>query len=128
MLLRGVVVFLSFSRVELVSVKRRALRRGVWFRILGRVERGVVDLTIRCVDRVRSNTLANVIGRILQKLFDAMKNRVERLMDKVGQPLAAKLSQIARDWGHKGAWKWAFNPGFIRYLTVLRVNDSHYFR
>ena len=118
---------MSFSRVELVSVRRSAVRRGVWFRVLSRVERGVVDLTIRCVDRVRSPTLAGVIGRVLAKLADAMRGRVERLMETVGCPLAARLSEFARAWGHRDAWKWACDAGFIRYLTVLRMNNSFYF-
>ena len=124
---KGVVVSLSFSRVELVSIRRRAVRRGVWFRVLSRVERGIVYLTIRCVDRVRSPTLAGVIGRVLAKLADAMRSGVERLMETVGRPLAARLSEFAQAWGHRDAWKWTCDVGFIRYLAVLRMNDSFYF-
>ena len=107
-----------FSRAELISVRRRALRRGVWFRVLGRVERGVIDLTIRCVETIRSPTLAGVIRRVLNKLADAMRGRVERLMGTVGRPLAARLSEVAQAWGNASAREWAFDLGLIRYLTI----------
>jgi len=36
----------------LVKVKKIALRRRVWFRCLDRVERGIIDLTVQCVDSI----------------------------------------------------------------------------
>jgi len=42
------------SRRDLVWTKRKAIRGRVWFRVLERVERAMVDLAIRCVDSVRS--------------------------------------------------------------------------
>lgn len=113
---------MSFSRVELVSVRRRAVRRGVWFRVLSRVERGVVDLTIRCVERVRSPTLAGVIGRVLAKLAEVMRSGVERLMETVGCSLARRIAKLAVSWGLLEAEKWASDKGFIKYLTIMGMN------
>ena len=103
---------------RLVEVKRVALRRGVWFRALDRVERGVLDLIIRCVDRIRSAMLAKVVMAILIKLKLAMESMVERMVRVVGRSLAQKVSRIAVSWGNRSASKWAEDPGFARYLAV----------
>jgi hypothetical protein len=103
---------------RLVEVKRAALRRGVWFRALDRVERGVLDLTIRCVDRIRSARLAKIVTAILIKLKLAMESVVDRMVRTVGFSQARKISGIAVSWGNRSASKWAEDPGFARYLAV----------
>lgn len=119
---------LLFSRRGLASVRQRALRKGLWFRVLDRVERAIVDLTIRCVERVRSSKLARILVKIVSKLEDAMKSRVERLMDEVGCLLAQKLSRIALNWGNKSADRWSDDPGFIQYLTIMQMNTPRMFQ
>jgi len=56
------------SSEKLVKVKQLALRRRVWFRVLSRVERGVLDLTVRYVNNVKSALLAKVLTAIMEKL------------------------------------------------------------
>ena len=112
------------TRGMLVSVRRVAMRKRVWFRALGRVERGIVSLTIRCVDRIRSVRLAMILKAIVDKLKLAMRSRVERLMDAVGSSLAQKIAEIAVSWGNLEAVKWVSDRGFIRYLTVMEMNRS----
>ena len=46
------------SKAQLITLKLRALRDGVWFKALIRIDRKLVDLTIRVVGSVRSATLA----------------------------------------------------------------------
>ena len=79
---------------SLTVIKRKAVRRGVWFRTLTRSERGIVDLTVRIVKTIRSRLLMNVIERIVTKLQKAMESNVVRLMREVGQPLARKLQML----------------------------------
>ena len=112
----------SLCRADLIKVRTRAVRRGVWFRALSRVERAEIDLTIRVAERVRSFLLARVLDSILRKLFEAMEGRVSRLTREIGMPLARKLSVIARSWGCKSADSWAENPGFIRFLAINYMN------
>lgn len=38
----------------MTKIKTRAIQKGVWFRMLNRVERVRIELTIRIVKRVRS--------------------------------------------------------------------------
>ena len=119
---------ISLSRAELVRVRRMAVRRGVWFKVLSRIERLQVDLTIKVVERVRSLMLARALRSILKKLFEAMESRISRLMREVGLPLARRLSVIAENWGYRYAEKWVNDPGFIKFLAVTYMNTPALFR
>lgn len=116
------------SRDKLIKVRSKALRSGVWFRVLSRVEHVQIDLTIRLVEKVRSFLLAKVLRSILKKLFEAMESMVWRLMRNVGLPLARKLSVIAKSWGYKPAESWADDLGFIKFLAVRYMNTSRLYR
>ena len=111
------------SRDVLVRVRLRAVRKGAWFRVLSRLERGLLDLTLKVTDKIRSRTLAEAVGSVVKKLLGALESKVDRLIREVGVPLAEKISKIARRWGNKNAHKWAENKAFIQYLTIVRMND-----
>src|SRR5438046_2238558 len=53
---------------ELAQLRRRSLRKGVWFQQLTKVERGIVDLTLRCVQSVRSRMLERMLREFTRKL------------------------------------------------------------
>jgi hypothetical protein len=118
----------QLGKSELAGIKARALRRGVWFRVLTRGERVQIDLTIRVVKRIRSFFLARVVAPIVVKLLDAMESKVTRLMREVGPALAQKLSRIAQNWGNSSAVSWIADPGFGRYLTVMYMNTPCVFK
>jgi hypothetical protein len=103
---------------RLADAKKAAFRRGVWFRVLSRVERGVVDLTMRYVDDIKSAMLAKVLTAILDKLQLAMESMVDRLVRTVGVSLAQKMSGLAVGWGNCSASAWALDRGFARYLAL----------
>jgi len=86
------------------------------------VERGIVNLTIRCVEEVRSVKLAMIVTAIVDKLEEAVRSRVERLMETVGSSLARAIAEIAVSWGNVEAVKWASDRVFIRYVTVMEMN------
>jgi len=117
-----------FSRMNLALIQKKALRKKVWFKSLSRVERGLVSLTIRCVDRVRSSKLAAMLRNIVERLEEALRSRVERLMVEVGWPSAQKLAYLAGCWGNLDASNWAFDAKFARYLTIVCMNDSGVFK
>jgi hypothetical protein len=118
----------SLSRSELVKLRVKARRRGVWFKILTRVERGLLDLAIKVVEKVRSLVLARSLISVVKKLTNAMESEVTRLMRTVGRRLAQKLSEIAQEWGNKVACLWAVDLDFIQYLAVMEKNLSPIFR
>jgi len=109
-------------RSEVIRIKAKALRRGVWFRALTRLERAFVDLAIKVVERVRSCLLQRVMSSVLCKLEEAMESKVRRLMHEVGGSLAHKLSQIAQEWGNESAIHWEKDSGFLQYLTITCMN------
>ena len=106
----------GLSGKSLSEVKKIALRRNVWFRSLSRVERGIIDLTVRYVDNVKSSKLAKVLTAIISKLESAMESTVDRLVRVMGLPLARKISEIAVSWGNQLASLWANDLSFARFL------------
>jgi hypothetical protein len=102
----------------LTQTKKLALRQGIWFRILSRIERGVIDLTVKYVNNIKSAKLAKVVTAIMEKLQSAMESIVDKLVRTVGLPLARKISNIAVSWGNNLASRWADDRSFARFLVV----------
>lgn len=116
---RGVRSIVSgiLSIGRLADAKRVALRRGVWFKLLNRVERGVVDLTTRYVGNIKSTTLAKVLMAIIDKLTHVIESNVDRMVRTIGEPLSQKISSLAVSWGNSSASSWAGDRGFALYLA-----------
>ena len=112
-----------FTRDFLSRLRRRALRRGVWVRVLDGVERGILSLTCRLVDRVESEVLGVVLVGIVDKLREAMKSEFVRLMEIFGLDRVREIVRLALKWGNESSVDWARDLGFVRYLTILKVND-----
>jgi len=89
----------------LLDLRTRSLRKRVWYRALDRIERGLVDLTIRWVDNVRNSTMARVLLRILGKLVQALEHGMAQVLT-VGRELALKASELAVRWGNTQAYTW----------------------
>ena len=47
----------KLSVKNLLEVKKLALRRKTWFRSLSRIERAIIDLTVRYVENIKSTKL-----------------------------------------------------------------------
>lgn len=116
------------NRVELTNIKKRALRHGVWFKVLSRIERIQIDLTIKIVDKVRSTFLAKILRPIITKLLNAIESPVKRLIRVVGISLAQKISTVGKKLGCKSAKKWAKDQGFLQFLTVIYMNTPKLYR
>jgi hypothetical protein len=106
----------------LVKIRTKAIRKGVWFRVLNRAERAQIELTVRVVKRVRSLLLIKVLTSLMTKLLTAFESKVERFARKVGRHLARKLGLIAQSWGNVSAFVWKTECKFVRYLAVLHMN------
>jgi hypothetical protein len=108
---------------KLAGLKIRALRKRVWYRVLNRIERGLLDLTIRWVDNVRSRRLTEMLLRILVKLARAMEQGIARVL-LVGRELALRASVLAVQWGNVEAYSWRLDRGFWLGITKeFRRND-----
>ncbi len=113
----------TLSVNELLRIKIFALRRRVWYRVLSRVERGVLDLTIRYIEAVKSKVLAEVLTAIVQKLKQATESIIDKMVKTVGIPLAGKVSELAVSWGNFQAKMWAVDLQFAAFLTVMQKNS-----
>ncbi len=107
------------TRQSLMKIKTRALRRRVWFKVLSRVERGIVDLTIRCVEKIRSPILARVVLDIVRKLLKNLESKFLENVNKAG-------SAIALGWGNISASSWKHDSGFIRFHGINAVNSRDF--
>src|SRR2546422_5817834 len=93
------------TREILVGLKTRGLRRRVWYRALDRMERGLVDLTIRWVDKVRSGRMTETLMRILEEIAQALETGGGRVLGR-GKVQAARASELAVGWGNGSAFYW----------------------
>jgi hypothetical protein len=117
------------NREVLAKLKTIAVRRGLWFKALSTVERAIVDLTIRVVERVRSSVLKGVLKAIASKIVETLKAKSfrERAI-VIGRALAERLVRIAERLGNKRAREWAEDPSFVMYLGVSWLNTPPIFR
>ncbi len=111
---------------QLIKSKMRAIRSGVWFKALQRIDRVLIDLTIKVTDTIRSAKLANSILMLTNKLESAMESRFSRAIREVGLPLAQKLSSIAKKLGNTSAKDWIHDSDFAVYLAVMQINNKYF--
>jgi len=116
----------QLTRETLARTKRKALRKRIWFRVLTKLERGILDLTIRCVERVRSPLLERSLTTILSKLSDAPEKGYLYVVEKIGRPLAAKISSMAKSWGNESAQDWWRDLALIRYLGATTTSTMRF--
>lgn len=115
----------EFDSVFLLRMRRAALRKGVWFKVLDSAERAMLSLVPKCMCKPRSPKLIDMLARIIVKVKETLKSKIDSLISQVGKPLARRLSRIALNWGHKTAGEWADDEGFSRYLAVENMNKTH---
>jgi hypothetical protein len=109
---------------QLVKLRLKAVRAGVWFRALPRIDRVLVDLTIKVASKIRSATLAKNLLAVIRKLEELLASKLEQTITKIGFPIAYKLSLLAQKWGNANAKEWAKDVNFARYLAVMDLNGK----
>src|SRR5712691_5858663 len=111
------------TRDVLIRLKTRGLRRRLWYSTLSRMERGLVDLTIRWVDKVRSGRMAETLLRILVKLALALETGMGRVLGR-GRVLALRASSLAVGWGNRQAYAWGYDEPYALALGLGRVTTA----
>jgi hypothetical protein len=106
----------------LLKLKSKAIRAGVWFKALPRIDRVLVDLTIRVAENVRSALLAKSIFAVVGKLEGLLESKFHRLVRTIGCSLAEKLSCVAQGLGNFSAKSWASDRSFALYLAIMHTN------
>jgi hypothetical protein len=115
---------LQFDKKQLINLKTKALRSGAWFRALKRIDRVLIDLTIKVVDNIRSSTLAKSILMLTNKLERVMKSPFSRRLEKIGLSLAQKISLEGQKIGHPSAISWASDSSFAFFLAMMQINNN----
>jgi len=109
------------NRAQLVKLKAKAMRAGVWFRALPRIDRVLVDLTIKVTENIRSSHLAKSIFAVVDKLEGLLESSFFKSLRLIGRPLSEKLSLIAQKLGNVSAKTWAFDSSFAVFLAVMTM-------
>jgi len=109
------------NRMQLLQFKHKAMRAGVWFKALLRIDRVLVDLTIKVAENIRSIQLAKSIFAVVGKLEGLLESSVLKSLRVIGRPLAEKVSLIAQKWGNASAKAWATDQSFAFFLAVMHT-------
>ena len=111
------------TRQSLMKVKTRAMRQKVWFKTLSRVERAIIDLTIECVEKVRSKILAGTVLTIVSKVLEFLEESFMTRAERVGRKIAERLCVICEKWGNDVYSTWKCDECFINFLGVNALNS-----
>ncbi len=112
----------STKTSELPGLRRRALRKGLWFKILSSVERGLVNLTIKYVKEPRSPMLISALSEIVTRIVDAVKSTYLFVLESIGRPIATQRATAALSWGNRQANEWLSDRAFWRFLGLSARN------
>jgi hypothetical protein len=99
------------------------LRQRVWFRALSKVERAIVDLTIKCVEKVRSVVLAGTISAIVGKILQFLEEDFMTKAERFGSEIVERVCAVAKKWGNTACSAWSYDRYFIRFLGVNALNS-----
>ena len=112
------------TRQGLAKTRIRALRQRVWFKALSRVERNIIDLTIRCVEKIKSRILARIVSNIIAKILKTLKPSFLEGTMRIGRRIADEICRIAEKWGNTHASIWKHDSDFACFLGVVAVNQA----
>jgi len=98
------------------------MRAGVWFRALPRIDRVLVDLTIKVTENIRSTHLARSLFAVVDKLEGLLESSVLKSLRLIGRPLAEKISLTAEKLGNASAKNWAVDSSFAFFLAIMHTN------
>lgn len=113
----------TLERKELIKLKLKALRSGVWFKALKRIDRALIDLTLKVSNEVHSHTLAKALLSVATRVQNALRNRISHVVDKIGFRFARQLSLIAEKMGNTAAKTWRTDPSFAKFLAIMYINN-----
>ena len=117
-----------YTRGFLASLRAKAVRQHVLHSALDRLERGILFLSTRYVDKVSSVVLYGQLKVIVTKLVEALTSGYRRHLEDYGfDRLAAIVSQALR-LEYSRALDWMGDLGFAEYLTVIDMNQPNGFR
>lgn len=117
--------FSFMDRASLIRLRLSAIRAGVWFRRLPRIDRVLVELTIRVARaKILGASLIHRLFAVVSKLKGLLENKLSLMIKQYGVPLANKICCLAQKWGNVTAKAWVDDLEFARYLAALKLNSN----
>ena len=110
----------ELNKSLLIRIKHKAIRLKIWYK-LNNIERTIIDLTIKCVDKIKSKELKNVILKILNKIKEIFENDFLNKIYENGLKEIIKIIKIAYSWGNKNSLNWIKDKSFIFYLGIKNI-------
>jgi 5-carboxymethyl-2-hydroxymuconate isomerase len=110
------------TRQGLTRLRSRACKNGAWYEALSKTERAIVDLTIRCVETIRSPILSRAITKIVGKLSQTLQKTFQERAQEIGAVISKRITEIAQNWGNKKSSEWETDDNFIKFLGVTALN------
>ena len=99
-----------------MEARQRALRRGIWFKCLDHIERGILQLSAYVLDRVNEGLLNLFIAKIVTKITNACKSVFQRQCEHYGLERVRVIQKQANMLGYKLADCLCNDLKFINYL------------
>lgn len=116
----------SLNISNLIDVRKKALRQGLWFQAIDSKQRGIVNLTIRYISSIKSNILGLTLQNIFLTLVKALRQGFLNKFYCSGQKLAESMSEAAYSWGNKYALNWKYDTSYIICLGMNRMSGWSY--
>ena len=113
------------TRQYLLTLKKSALRKGVWFKI-DKVKRVALDLAIRTLKIVRSRALLEIIKEIIS-IVDRSKALLLQAWETGLKIIKIRIRQ-AEKIGYKKARQWLKDKQHILQLGIAYLNTPPAYR
>ena len=113
----------KFTKKMITIIIRKAIRRGLYFRNLSRLERGILELTMKYVPKITSLELGNAIARILAKLVIVLGSKFLASVETLGRQMVNNVLQVAKIWKVRDASSWD-NKKFVTYWGLTLIGSS----
>ena len=81
------------------EIRRKALRKRIWFSAIDVIERGMVNLTIYCVEKIESLILFRILMNICNKINQASKSILTLSLEEYGFERAVSVVKVAIGFG-----------------------------
>ena len=108
---------------DLHVLRAKAIRQRSWHKVLDDIERGIVNLTLKLVEDVKSLTLSIILKDIVEKLELALNSYFLSYVSEYGIAQLGLLVEYAKFFGSNVADYWLQDKCFPRLLALNSLYD-----
>ena len=103
----------------LSNIRREALRKKIWYKVLDSSERGILSLAAKIINTVKSTMLHYELAKIIAKLKPSNKNSFTKLVERFGMERVKVVQEQAKLFGYKYAESLSQDLSFVKYLMLI---------